>query len=226
MLDWGGVLTPPFRACVAGWAEREAVDLDHFLALLARHLGAGATVPPADNPFLAVECGQLAVGEFERRLAAALRPRAGRPVEPAGLLGRMFADFPLLEPMTALVRRVRAAGVPTALLSNSWGQPYPTAALAELFDVVVLSAAAGVRKPDPAAYLLAARLLDRDPGACLFVDDLGSNVAAARAVGMTAVQHRDPASTVALVSRHLGLDPAAAPAPAPGTAPGPAPARG
>jgi putative hydrolase of the HAD superfamily len=111
--------------------------------------------------------------------------------------------------MTAVVRRARAAGVRTALLSNSWGQPYPTDALAELFDVTVLSCEAGERKPDPAAYRLVARLLGEPPEACVFVDDLRSNVTAAAAVGMAAVQHRDPASTAAAVYRHLGLaDPA------------------
>jgi putative hydrolase of the HAD superfamily len=224
VLDWGGVLTPPFRACVAGWAEREAVDLDHFLALLARHLGAGATVAAADNPFQAVECGRLPAGDFERWLAGALRPQteqpagqpAGgdRPVDPAGLLGRMFADAPLLEPMVALLRAVRAAGVPTALLSNSWGQPYPPG-LAELFDATVISCTAGVRKPDPAAYLLAARLLGQPPERCLFVDDLRSNVAGAEAVGMTGLQHTDPADTVAVIAQHFDLAGLAADAPGP-----------
>jgi epoxide hydrolase-like predicted phosphatase len=205
VLDWGGVLTKPFRAGMVTWADAEGVDLDHFLALLAEHLGPLAVVPSEDSPFHAVECGQIAADAFERRLAAMLRRRDGLPVVPDGLLARMFAGFTLVEPMTALVRRARAAGVPTALLSNSWGQPYPTRTFAELFDVTVLSCEVGVRKPDPAAYRLVARLLGQPPEACVFVDDLRSNVEAAAAVGMTALQHRDCPTTVAAVCRYLGL---------------------
>jgi HAD superfamily hydrolase (TIGR01509 family) len=205
VLDWGGVLTPPFGACMAGWAAREGVDLDDFLAMLARHLGAAATVPAAENPFQAVECGRLPAPEFERWLAGALRPLdPRRPVEPAGLLGRMFAGAPLLPPMAALLAAVRAAGVPTVLLSNSWGQPYPDG-LAELFDAMVISCTAGVRKPEPAAYLLAAELIGQPPEQCLFVDDLRSNVAGARAVGMVGLQHTDPASTAAVVAESFDL---------------------
>ncbi|HVQ93097.1 MAG TPA: HAD-IA family hydrolase, partial [Mycobacteriales bacterium] len=111
----------------------------------------------------------------------------------------------LVEPMVEVVRRARAAGVPTALLSNSWGQPYPEAVLAELFDATVFSCAAGVRKPDPAAYLLAARLLGTEPAQCLFVDDIRSNVAGAEAVGMTGLWHRDPAETIPAIADRLGL---------------------
>jgi FMN phosphatase YigB (HAD superfamily) len=203
VLDWGGVLTPPFRACLTGWAQREAVDLDGFLAVVASHLGVAATVPAEQNPFQAVECGQLSVPEFELALAGLLP--ADRPVAADGLLGRMFADFTLVEPMVEVVRRAHAAGVPTALLSNSWGQPYPEAVLAELFDVTVFSCAAGVRKPDPAAYLLTARLLGAEPVQCLFVDDIRSNVAGAEAVGMTGLWHRDPAETIPAIADLLGL---------------------
>ncbi len=46
----------------------------------------------------------------------------------------------------------------------------------------------GVRKPDPEAYLGAARALELPAQACLFIDDRQSNVDAARAVGMDALR--------------------------------------
>jgi HAD superfamily hydrolase (TIGR01509 family) len=45
-----------------------------------------------------------------------------------------------------------------------------------------------VRKPDPEAFLRAARHLDVHASACLFVDDRAINCDAARAVGMPAIQ--------------------------------------
>jgi epoxide hydrolase-like predicted phosphatase len=214
VVDWGGVLTPPFGVAVAEWATAERIDLDHYLAVLARHLGAAAVVPAAENPFQAVECGRMPPAEFERWLAGTLRRQDGRPVDPAGLLARMFAGFGTVPEMAALVRRIRGAGVPVALLSNSWGQPYSEQQWAELFDATVVSCTAGVRKPDPEAYLLAARMLGRRPDQCVFVDDLRSNVAGATAVGMTGVWHRDVAETTGVLLRCFGLPDGSRPQPA------------
>ena len=82
----------------------------------------------------------------------------------AGLLDRMFAATVLSEPMLDLLRRVRAAGLKTAMLSNSWGVGiYPADVLAELFDAVVISAEVGMRKPEERIFRHAAGLLGLDP---------------------------------------------------------------
>ena len=47
------------------------------------------------------------------------------------------------------------------------------------------------RKPDPEAYLHAARTLGVSTGDCVFVDDVARNVAAAAALGMRALRFRD-----------------------------------
>ncbi len=56
------------------------------------------------------------------------------------LLARMFAGSTLDEAMIRLFRRLHADGVPTGLLSNSWGGGYPTELFGEMFDAVVISA--------------------------------------------------------------------------------------
>jgi rhodanese-related sulfurtransferase len=53
-----------------------------------------------------------------------------------------------------------------------------------------------VRKPDAEAFRVAARGLGLEPEACVFVDDLATNVEAAREVGMRAVLHQEPALTI------------------------------
>jgi putative hydrolase of the HAD superfamily len=55
-----------------------------------------------------------------------------------------------------------------------------------LFDVVVISALVGLRKPDPRIYQLTAEWLDLPLSACLLVDDKERNVGAAEAAGMPA----------------------------------------
>lgn len=94
----------------------------------------------------------------------------------------------------AALRAVRAAGLRTALLSNAGGCGRPE--WPELFDAVVLSGIAGVRKPQPEAYALVAGRLGVAPERCVFVDDLRSNVLGAVAAGMTGVHHRSAAQTL------------------------------
>ena len=106
--------------------------------------------------------------------------------------------------MVGVLRRARAAGLQTALLSNSWANDYPPA-LAELFDVMVISGEVGLRKPDPEIYRLTVARLGVEPGECVFVDDLSPNVRGAAAVGMVGVLHTDPAATVTELELVLGV---------------------
>ncbi|GEL19828.1 HAD-IA family hydrolase [Pseudonocardia asaccharolytica] len=106
------------------------------------------------------------------------------------------------EPIRSLVRRARAAGVRTALLSDAQQVP---ADCAELFDVVVLGTTAGARKPDPAAFRATTDLLDLPAGDCVVVDDLPANLAGARAAGAVIVRHENPEVTVAELEILLGL---------------------
>lgn len=70
---------------------------------------------------------------------------------------------------------------------------WPETPLAPLVDEAVLSAAVGMKKPDPRVYELACRRLGVEPAACLFVGDGGSReLSGATAVGMEAVLIRTP----------------------------------
>ena len=94
--------------------------------------------------------------------------------------------------MVEVLARARAAGLRTAVVSNTDATTCPYAV-----DAAVLSGEAGVRKPQIAAYLLAAHRLGVDPGECVFVDDAPGNVQAAVAVGMVGVHHAGVARTTA-----------------------------
>jgi putative hydrolase of the HAD superfamily len=158
------------------------------------------------NPIHALELGQCTDAEFEQLLAAQIVRRDGTPVPAVGLLDRMFAASTLSQPMLELLRQLRAAGVRTALLSNSWGVTgYPTHLFPELFDAVVISAEVGMRKPEERIFRHAAQLLGLDPAECVFVDDLEANVLAAEALGMTGVWHTGPAETVTRLGALVGL---------------------
>lgn len=62
------------------------------------------------------------------------------------------------------------------------------AAVLELFDHVIESSKAGVRKPNPRIYEMMCEELDVDPKNCVYLDDLGINLKPARAMGMTTIK--------------------------------------
>lgn len=192
IVDYGGVLTTPLHDTTAAWLQAERLDPVRFRALMREWFADGAEA----NLGHELETGRIDAAEFERRFAALLVREDGTIPDAEGLLKRMFAGFREEQGMTGVVRRARERGLKTALLSNSWGNMYDEAALAELFDAVVISGEVGLRKPEPAIYRLAAERLGVQPGECVFVDDLGPNVRGAVAVGMVGVKHEDTRTTL------------------------------
>jgi putative hydrolase of the HAD superfamily len=63
-----------------------------------------------------------------------------------------------------------------------------TAAIFPLFDAVIESSKAGVRKPDPRIYLMMCEALGVQPQNCVYLDDLGVNCKPAAQLGMTAIK--------------------------------------
>jgi epoxide hydrolase-like predicted phosphatase len=159
--------------------------------------GLSQTRATDQSPVHRLERGEIGVPDFERELAAALAQR-GSVVTARGLLSRMLAGLIALDnDMVGLVRRARARGIRTALLSNSWGDHYPEELWDGLFDIVVVSGRVGMRKPEPKIFRYACEKLRLAPVQCVMVDDLSQNVQGAVAVGMVAVHHRGYQETAA-----------------------------
>jgi putative hydrolase of the HAD superfamily len=204
--DWGGVMTGPIRDMVRNWLEAENIDSRHYAAVMRPWVLDAGDASGNGNPIHALERGECTTEEFEQLLAARIVNRDGRPVSPEGLLRRMFAGSAYCDPMHAAVQAARGAGLRTGLLSNSWGMDdYPRHLFPGLFDVVVISAEVGMRKPEQRIFRHTVGLLGLTPEECVFIDDLEVNVTAAEEAGMTAVLHTDPAATVARLSEILGL---------------------
>lgn len=194
LVDFGGVLTSnvfdSFREfCASEGLEPGAVkrlfrEDEEALALLRR-----------------LERGELSEDAFSERFA----PMLGVS-DHDGLVDRLFAGMRADEAMVDAVRRARAGGVRTGLVSNSWGSGrYDRDAFPELFDAVVISGEVGLHKPEPEIFRLAAERVDAAPESCVFVDDLKENCAGAEAVGMTAVLHRGAETTLPKLERLLGV---------------------
>ena len=97
-----------------------------------------------------------------------------------------------------ILRQLKAAGVPVFALTNmeTWTYPgrrerYP---FLRWFHGTVVSGFEGVAKPDPRIFELLLERFGLDPARTLLIDDSRTNVQAARAAGMQAVEFKSPAS--------------------------------
>jgi putative hydrolase of the HAD superfamily len=192
ILDFGGVLTSPLHESMAAFAETIGIELQD-LARVTLGVYAGAD----DELVVGFETGRIGRAEFEVALARRLAEVTGVEVPPEHLVERIFAGLRSETEMLSAVGTVRAAGIRTALLSNSWGMElYRRSELEGLFDVVVISGEVGLRKPDPAIFTLTTERLGVPPGACVFVDDYPGHLQPAMEAGMRTVLHRAPDETI------------------------------
>jgi putative hydrolase of the HAD superfamily len=81
----------------------------------------------------------------------------------------------------------------------------PLATIMPLFDVVIESAKAGVRKPDPRIYHMMCEQIGAPPHRCVFIDDLGVNCKAAAQLGMIAIKMVSVDETLDALERATGL---------------------
>ncbi|MDR2988648.1 MAG: HAD family phosphatase [Nocardiopsaceae bacterium] len=206
IFDWGGVITNPIVETVTAWLEAEQIDRESYMAAMRPWVRSAYGPDTAESPIHALERGEVTDAEFEATLASALVRIDGTPVRSAGLLKRMFGASVILDEMLELIKDLRATGLRTSLLSNSWGggaDGYPRHLFAGLFDDVVISGEVGMRKPEERIFQLAARRLGVAPADCVFVDDVEGNIVAAQALGFTTVLHEDPVQTRTVLSALL-----------------------
>ena len=74
-----------------------------------------------------------------------------------------------------------------------------------IFDVVIESAKVGLRKPDPAIYLMACEQLGVVPEQAVFLDDIGQNLKGARALGMATIKVDETLSAIDELEAVLGI---------------------
>lgn len=201
-------MTNPIAETVNAWLQADGINRDSYVAVMRKWVSQAYDTSPGDNPIHALERGEAPHTEFERALASQLQLLDGSPVPGDGLLTRMWAASRMDEAMLDLFRRLKASGVPTGLLSNSWGTNYgyPRELFPAMFDAVVISAEVGMRKPEPEIFLHAANLIGLAPRECVFIDDIEANITAAEELGFAGVLHTGTVATAQRVSELLGID--------------------
>lgn len=207
LLDYGGVLTPSVGRMFRDFERHHDLPKGTIFRAVAEAYGSGGD----DSPIARLERGELPRPAFERELSAVLAAQ-GFEVPAEGLVDRLHGRMAPSGPLWDATRIAREAGIRTGIVSNSWGDGgYPADLMDAYFDTVVISAEVGLRKPDPAIWLLACDRLGLSPGECVFVDDLQRNLDVAAELGMaTVLSDRDVERVLRDLSRALGVDVTAA----------------
>ena len=195
ILDWAGVLTTNMVEVIESFEAREDLPKGLFLR--------GWADPRGADLYRRLELGEITQAEWNEGFGALLG------IPPANLMERLLYDmFPAYE-VLRVVREARAAGVRVAVLSNSLGRepfdPYAPYSLRGNFDVTVLSAEHGIRKPDPAIFKLTLDCLGLPPERCVFADDTEENLLPAYQMGMAVFHALDEQVTVAVLRELLEL---------------------
>jgi putative hydrolase of the HAD superfamily len=208
LLDIGGVLHATAGHLVGRYAEREPAVrpvLDRI----------GGISTDRDELWQRMLRREVTEREYWAQRAAELGAALGETWDTRAMIERLY-ELPeqdwLRADMVDLIKDARAAGLRVGALTNDMakfhGQEWvDRQEHLKLFDIVVDASVTGVLKPDPRAFLAAARALGLAPGRIVFLDDMPGNVDGARAVGMIAVRvpWADPAPAIDTARELLGL---------------------
>lgn len=204
--DFGGVITSsPFEA-FRRYEEAQGLPPDFLRETNA--------VNPDHNAWALLERNEISAAEFDRQFLAETTARGhavpGRDVLPllAGqvrpymvdVLKRVRAEYR----MACLTNNVATGSGPG--MSTDDATAHAVADVMSLFDFVLESSRAGVRKPDPRFYEIACREMDVAPHEVVYLDDLGINLKPARALGMHTIKVGDPRAAIAELGTVLGID--------------------
>lgn len=203
ILDFGGVITKTIFEHHRETEQRLGLPTGSLTWL-------GPLDPETDALWRRVLLGEMSEREYWLARASEIGRLVGETwTDVATFLRRTWGRDPngMVRPeATQTIRRVKAAGVRVAVLSNDldgfYGQEMRSKfdLLAEL-DVVMDGTSTKVFKPDPHAFELCLGALGADATGALYVDDQVNNVCGARKVGMEAIHFdiRDPAGSYARV---------------------------
>lgn len=203
--DFGGVFTSsPFEAFNRYEAEK-GLPKD-----LIRKVNA---TNPDDNAWALFERNEINAAAFDAKFleesTALGHPVPGRDVLPL-LSGQLRPR--MVAALKACKAHFKVGCITNNVVSeHSPGQDAPqrmAGAMGQvmpLFDAIIESSKAGVRKPDPKIYLMMCELLGVQPENCVYLDDLGINCKPAAQLGMRAIKVVDIDQTLAELSAATGL---------------------
>jgi long-chain acyl-CoA synthetase len=170
--DMGGVLT---HTALGG--------LERYAAEIGLPPGALTAYFRGDPRMAKLEVGEITAREFFKYVCVDSEARYGQRID-IRQLATAAEEGQVLDPAVIDLVRTLHGSLTTALVTNNiaeagWRNAFPF----ELFDVVLDSSEAGVRKPDPQFYEELLKRLHRPAGEVVFIDDFEENLVPAAALG-------------------------------------------
>ncbi len=204
--DFGGVFTTsPFDAFNRYERER-GLPRD-----IIRRIN---SVNPDSNAWAKIERSDVDAATFDRLFADEAKA-LGHDIRGADVLALLSGDLRprVVAAFKACKVRFKVGCItnnaPTgkgAGMSSSSEKAQQIADVFGLFDHVIESSKAGVRKPDPRIYLMMCDALRVKPEACVYLDDLGINLKPAREMGMTTIKVLSEEQLLEDLARTVGMD--------------------
>jgi putative hydrolase of the HAD superfamily len=225
VFDYGGVLIEGGPKEVVAFGHRVGLPEDVWRTLRRQFFG-------NEGIWARLERGEVEYAEFVSQLRQAVT-KAGGSVTEEQAINFMGSTEPMghrtrLRPaMLDAVHRLRGH-MKTALLTNNvkeWRAGWVEVLEPDsLFDLVIDSSEVGARKPEPAIYEITREKLGVAHDEIFFIDDIGQNLKAARALGWNTVLFDEPDEAVAVLESLIAAQQARG-ASATGGIAAPAPAR-
>ena len=204
--DFGGVvLSSPFEAFNRYEADN-AIPRDFIRRV--------NSVNPDSNAWARLERSELSPVDFDEVFATESEA-LGHRIPGSHILALLHGE--IRPEMVRAIDTVKRLGFLTACLTNNVpSEPKEDAtldadkraaiaAILAKFDALIESSKVGVRKPEPAIYLMACERLGIAPAEAVYLDDLGINLKPAKALGMTTIKVTDPDVAIAELERVTDL---------------------
>ncbi len=205
--DFGGVITTsPFEAFNRFEAEHN-LPKDFIRGINATN--------PESNAWAKLESNDIDVDAFDEMFAEEARAQ-GHEVRGKDVLALLSGDvrpemvhalktIKAKIPVGCITNNVKNAGTGPGMASNAERASAVSEVMA-LFDVVIESSKAGMRKPNPAIYELACKEMGIEPKHAIFLEDLGINLKPAKALGMSTIKVLSADQAISELEALLGMN--------------------
>jgi putative hydrolase of the HAD superfamily len=204
--DFGGVFTTsPFEA-FNRYERARSLPIDLIRGINATN--------PDHNAWALFERAQIDAAGFDVKFLEE-STAAGHPVRGAEVLPLLSGD---VRPAVVEALKLCKSRFKVGCITNNMAQGHGAgmqatregasraAEIMGLFDAVIESSKAGVRKPDPRIYQMMCERLEVAPAACIYLDDLGVNCKPAAVLGMKAIKVVSEAQLLGDLARATGLE--------------------
>lgn len=186
--DFGGVLTSsPFEA-FSRFEKEQGLPADFIRGINATN--------PDTNAWALFERSEVSLDEFDELFAKEAAAKGGN-VRGRQVVELLAGDIrpEMVEALKRCKEKFKVGCITNnvsagegAGMARSADKAAAVADVMSLFDHIIESSKAGIRKPDPRIYQMACEALEVDAAQSVYLDDLGINLKPARALGMTTIK--------------------------------------